>query len=106
MVRVFLGRSFRGVVDAVQYLHDRGLVHCDLKPSNILVNDEPDARWMVCDFGITAGATQYGSALVSLCGEGGLVIWPYTRTKYAREVEVLCIADFATWRGNTAKLTE
>jgi len=38
------------VLEALAYLHDRGLVHRDLKPSNIMVDDRRQARIM--DFGL------------------------------------------------------
>lgn len=41
---------FRVVVDAITYAHARGVIHRDLKPDNILVNDDPDL--VVADFGL------------------------------------------------------
>jgi serine/threonine protein kinase len=38
------------ICDAVEYAHDRGVVHGDLKPANILVDDE--GRPKLVDFGI------------------------------------------------------
>jgi len=40
----------RQVCEGVGYAHQRGLVHCDLKPQNILI--APDGRAKVTDFGI------------------------------------------------------
>ncbi|MBK8974920.1 MAG: serine/threonine protein kinase [Planctomycetes bacterium] len=38
------------ICDGVQHAHQRGVIHCDLKPSNVLVDDE--GRPKILDFGI------------------------------------------------------
>src|SRR5439155_10093387 len=40
----------RQLVDAVGFLHDTGLLHCDVKPTNVLVT--PTGRVVVLDFGL------------------------------------------------------
>ncbi len=42
---------FYNVLDAIQFSHDRGYIHRDLKPNNILINSEGEAK--LTDFGIT-----------------------------------------------------
>ena len=49
-------RLFLDVCDAVQFVHQRGLVHRDLKPSNILVTEE--GRVKLIDFGIAVFADE------------------------------------------------
>lgn len=48
-------RLIREIADAVSYLHRNHIVHCDLKPSNILLTDENPHRIKICDFGQSRG---------------------------------------------------
>jgi eukaryotic-like serine/threonine-protein kinase len=42
------------VADALQYTHDRNVVHRDVKPGNVLIRIEPDGHWhaLLADFGV------------------------------------------------------
>ncbi|MGE5727355.1 MAG: serine/threonine-protein kinase, partial [Gemmatimonas sp.] len=52
-------RALREVADALAYAHQRGVIHRDIKPDNILL-DKESGRAMVTDFGI-ARAIQEGA---------------------------------------------
>jgi serine/threonine protein kinase len=45
---------------AVNYMHQAGLVHLDLKPTNLLVDN--DLKLQVCDFGLSRAVTDNGKA--------------------------------------------
>lgn len=48
-------RLLREVADALAYLHRNHIIHCDVKPTNILLTDETPFRIKICDFGQSRG---------------------------------------------------
>lgn len=71
--RVITGQMFsiedavgitRQISDGVGYAHRRGLVHCDLKPQNVIIT--PDGRAKVADFGIARAYTAMVSERVDV----------------------------------------
>jgi WD40 repeat protein/serine/threonine-protein kinase RIO1 len=65
---------FRKVCDAVAYGHQKGVIHRDLKPGNILVNASGEPK--VIDFGI-AKTTDSDMALTTLQTDVGRLIGTY-----------------------------
>jgi WD40 repeat protein len=55
---------FGQMARALQFTHGRGLLHCDLKPSNVLLDEEGMAR--LSDFGQSVGRGQPAHSLGSL----------------------------------------
>ncbi len=53
-------RLIREIADAVSYLHRNQIIHCDLKPSNILLTDETPHHIKICDFGQSRGLAAEG----------------------------------------------
>jgi len=44
----------RRILDALEYIHDRGVVHRDLKPENVMVDEDDNIK--LIDFGIASNA--------------------------------------------------
>jgi serine/threonine protein kinase len=55
----------RNIISAVAHVHSRGIIHGDIKSSNILVNN---GEAILCDFGISVLDTEeYHSGLIQTC---------------------------------------
>ncbi|MBP84234.1 MAG: hypothetical protein CMO61_10370 [Verrucomicrobiales bacterium] len=53
-------RITRDIADALAYLHQHQIIHCDIKPSNILLTDETPHHTKICDFGQSRGLVAEG----------------------------------------------
>ena len=53
-------RLIREIADSLSYLHRHQIIHCDIKPSNILLTDETPHRIKICDFGQSRGMAAEG----------------------------------------------
>jgi non-specific serine/threonine protein kinase len=42
-------RIFKEIVDAIEYLHDKGIAHGDIKPENVMLNNDGNVK--IVDFG-------------------------------------------------------
>jgi predicted Ser/Thr protein kinase len=60
-------KILREVADALAYAHDRGVVHRDIKPDNILL-DAQSGRPMVTDFGIARAISDGADARLTATG--------------------------------------
>jgi len=57
-------RTIRDVADALAYAHERGVIHRDIKPDNIII-DAGSGRPMVTDFGIARAVSEGDSRLTA-----------------------------------------
>lgn len=44
------------IANALAYLHRHQVLHCDIKPSNVMLTDEAPPRIKICDFGQSRGS--------------------------------------------------
>jgi hypothetical protein len=56
--------TFRGVAEALDYLHGKAILHCDLKPGNVLLDERHEVR--LADFGQARRASETGPSLGTL----------------------------------------
>ena len=57
-------RIFRQLISAVQYCHEKGIIHRDLKSGNVLLDEEMNVK--LADFGLSSGYV--GRQLRNFCG--------------------------------------
>jgi tetratricopeptide (TPR) repeat protein len=69
-------RLMAAIADAVHHIHQSGLLHLDLKPSNILLDGDPQVAWdkltpKVADFGLAVFDGNRDSAATTMAGPRG-----------------------------------
>jgi serine/threonine-protein kinase len=67
MPPVEVRRILREVAEALAYAHNRNVIHRDVKPDNIII-DEETGRAMVTDFGIARALTESGDSRLTATG--------------------------------------
>ncbi|XP_015190432.1 PREDICTED: calcium/calmodulin-dependent protein kinase type 1-like isoform X1 [Polistes dominula] len=81
----------RQVLEAVDYMHEQGVVHRDLKPENLLYySPDPDSKIMISDFGLSK--MEDSGIMATACGTPGYVAPEVLAQKpYGKAVDVWSI---------------
>ncbi len=61
-------RILKETADALAYAHERGVVHRDIKPDNILLSSDDGERVMVTDFGIARAVSEGSDSRLTATG--------------------------------------
>lgn len=61
------------VADAIAFAHSRGVIHCDLKPQNIMLGDFGEV--LVLDWGLALGIAPDCRRLFAGSGDGKITVW-------------------------------
>jgi serine/threonine protein kinase/class 3 adenylate cyclase len=80
-------KIFLGVCEAVQFAHEHGVLHRDLKPGNILLRE--DGEPLVADFGLAKLSSDDGTQSLSLSGHvvGTLENMPPEQAESSKDVD-------------------
>ncbi len=81
----------RNVIKAVAYAHEQGIVHCDLKPANVLVDQ--NNRVVVSDFGFAQLLNQHSSSAHTARIIGGTAGYIAPELLYRERPQVSPLAD-------------
>ncbi|KAK6645040.1 hypothetical protein RUM43_001316 [Polyplax serrata] len=78
----------RQVMEAVDYMHEQGVIHRDLKPENLLYySQHPDSKIMISDFGLSK--MEDSGIMATACGTPGYVAPEVLAQKpYGKAVDV------------------
>uniref|UniRef100_A0A6A7FZT9 Calcium/calmodulin-dependent protein kinase type 1-like isoform X1 n=2 Tax=Hirondellea gigas TaxID=1518452 RepID=A0A6A7FZT9_9CRUS len=85
----------RQVLEAVDYMHDQGVVHRDLKPENLLYySQDEESKIMISDFGLSK--IEDSGIMATACGTPGYVAPEVLAQKpYGKAVDVWSIGVIA-----------
>ncbi|XP_074644865.1 calcium/calmodulin-dependent protein kinase type 1-like [Tubulanus polymorphus] len=83
------------ILEAVDYMHERGVVHRDLKPENLLYySPEEESKIMISDFGLSK--IEGSGIMATACGTPGYVAPEVLANQpYGKEVDVWSIGVIA-----------
>ena len=82
-----------GLADALYYAHENGILHCDVKPDNVMLDSSKNPVWI--DFGVAKDYTPSGegASVMSEVGKVAVGTAPYMSPEHFRGRHSLCPAS-------------
>ncbi|EIM89975.1 kinase-like protein, partial [Stereum hirsutum FP-91666 SS1] len=91
-------RLIKNVLSTVSYIHSRGIVHGDLKPSNLLfLTQDDDSEIMIADFGLSRIVDDNTLVAINeICGTPGYMAPEiFQKAEYGKPVDIWAIGVIA-----------
>lgn len=82
-----------GLADALHYAHQNGILHCDVKPDNVMLDESGNPVWI--DFGVAKAynPSEEGASVMSEAGTVAVGTAPYMSPEHFRGRHALCPAS-------------
>lgn len=95
----------RQVLEAVDYMHEQGVVHRDLKPENLLYySPDEDSKIMISDFGLSK--MEDSGIMATACGTPGYVGMLQIKKSITYQPSIFRELQRGRWKNNKEEFVQ